>query len=361
MSKNQDFNNQDFNNQDYRKQVFINKFSDKFFNRFENKKPDDNKTQDIQNTYNLRVSISPHIHDGSNTSRIMLDVLIALVPAFIVSILFFGPRAALITIVCVASCVLFEWLCQKLMKRPITIGDYSACVTGVLLAFNLPVTIPIWEAIIGSAIAIILVKQIFGGLGKNFVNPAITARIVLFLAFSSAMTTWSAPPVWSLSPDAVTGPTPLAIMDNPNLGELPVLWQMFVGMHGGSFGETSVLALTIGWIYLMIRKVITWHIPITYIGFVFIFTFLLGHNPVYHILTGGLFLGAIFMATDYVTSPQTDYGKLVFGILCAFFTVLIRIYSNYPEGVSFAILIMNILNPYINKYVVHKPLGGLKK
>jgi len=322
---------------------------------------DKQNAQDQHNPYNLRVQVSPHIHDGSTTSRVMLDVLIALIPAFIASVLFFGPRAVLITFVCVACCVFFEWLCQKAMKRPITIGDFSACVTGVLLAFNLPVTIPLWEAVIGCAIAIILVKQLFGGLGKNIVNPAITARIVLFLAFSSAMTTWSTPPIWSIAPDAVTGPTPLAIMDNPELGELPGILHMFIGIHGGSFGETSVLALMIGWLYLVIRRVITWHIPVTYITFVFIFALLFGQNPFHHILSGGLFLGAIFMATDYVTSPQAAYGRLLFGVLCAFFTVIIRIYSNYPEGVSFAILIMNILTPYINKYVVNKPLGGLKE
>ena len=318
-------------------------------------------SQDSQITNNLRVQISPHIHDGSSTNRIMVDVLIALVPAFIVSALFFGPRAIILTAVCVASCVLFEWLFQKITKRPVTIGDYSACVTGVLLAFNLPVTMPIWGAVVGCAIAIILVKQLFGGLGKNFANPAITARIVLFLAFSSAMTTWSTPPFWSLFPDAVTGPTPLAIMDNPALGELPPIWQMLVGIRGGSFGETSVIALTLGFIYLMIRRVITWHIPVTFIGFVFIFALLFNQNPVYHVLSGGLFLGAIFMATDYVTSPQTAIGRLIFGVLCAFFTVVIRVYGNYPEGVSFAILVMNILTPYINKFAAQKPLGGLKQ
>jgi len=315
---------------------------------------------------NLTVSASPHIRSKITTSRIMLDVLIALIPAFIASIIIFGARAALVTCVCVISCFIFEWGFEKITKRPNTVGDCSACITGVLLAFNLPVTIPLWQAVFGSAVAIILVKQLFGGLGKNFANPAITARIVMFLAFSVSMTNWSAPSdnasIWVYPIDAVAGATPLALMKNGNFEALPSVWNMFIGVRGGCFGETSNLALLIGGIYLMIRKVITWHAPVAFILVVFGFSALLGQDAVYHLFAGGLFLGAIFMATDYVTTPQTNMGRLVFGIGAGLFTVIFRIYSSYPEGVSFAILLMNILTPYINKFTEAKPLGlNMKK
>jgi len=285
----------------------------------------------------------------------MLDVLIALAPAFVASIVIFGARAALVTGVCVASCVLFEWGFEKIVKRPNTIRDLSAAVTGVLLAFNLPVTIPLWQAVFGSAVAIILVKQLFGGLGKNIVNPAITARIVMFLAFSVSMTM-----AWVNPIDGITGPTPLAYLWRGELDALPGLWHMVVGMRGGCLGETSNLALLIGGIYLMIRRLITWHTPVAYIAVVFIFSAVLGYDPVFQILAGGLFIGAFFMATDYVTTPQTNLGRLLFGIGAGFFTVVLRVYSSYPEGVSFAILIMNILTPYINRISASRPLGGVK-
>jgi len=294
----------------------------------------------------------------------MLDVLFALVPAFVASILIFGARAAVVTCVCVISCVLFEWLFSIITKRPNTIGDYSACITGVLLAFNLPVTIPIWQAVFGSAIAIILVKQLFGGLGKNFANPAITARIVMFLAFSVSMTNWSSPNVgtslWVYPIDGVAGATPLALMKNDHLDALPGIWQMFIGVRGGCLGETSNLALLVGGIYLLIRRVITWHAPVAFIVVVFGFSALIGQDAVYHLFAGGLFIGAFFMATDYVTTPQTNIGRLIFGIGAGFLTVVLRVYSSYPEGVSFAILLMNILTPYINKFTETKPLGGVK-
>ena len=312
----------------------------------------------------LTVSVSPHINNNSSTSRIMLDVLIALVPAFIASIVIFGFRAALVVCVCVASCGFFEWVFEKIVKRPNTVGDFSACITGVLLAFNLPVTIPLWQAVFGSAVAIILVKQLFGGLGKNFANPAITARIVMFLAFSSSMTNWDAfssgASLWAYPVDGVAGATPLALMKNNNLDTLPGIWQMFIGVRGGCLGETSNLALLIGGVYLMIRKVITWHAPLAFIAVVFGFSFILGQDPVYHLFAGGLFIGAIFMATDYVTTPQTNIGRLVFGIGAGLFTVIFRVYSNYPEGVSFAILLMNILTPYINRFTETKPMGAGK-
>lgn len=312
----------------------------------------------------LIVSVSPHIRSKITTSRIMLDVLIALVPAFIASIVVFGARSAVVVVACVGSCVFFEWLFEKITKRPNTIGDFSACITGVLLAFNLPVTIPIWQAVFGSAIAIILVKQLFGGLGKNFANPAITARVVMFLAFAGSMTNWTSPyeaaSVWAYPIDGVAGATPLAHMKNGNIDALPSIWHMFLGVRGGCIGETSVLALLIGGVYLMIRRVITWHTPITYIAVVAALSFALGQDPVYHMFAGGLFIGAFFMATDYVTTPQTNLGRVVFGIGAGLFTVLFRMYSNYPEGVMFSILLMNILTPYINKFTETKPLGGVK-
>ena len=320
---------------------------------------------------NYVVSVSPHIRDNSSTRRIMADVLIALIPAFIASIYIFGPRAALVTCVCVASCVIFEWGYVKIIRKNSikAVSDLSACITGVLLAFNLPVTIPLWQAVFGCFVAIVLVKQLFGGLGKNFVNPAITARVVMFIAFAVPMTHWVSPEagvgaVTWLSPtsvDAITAATPLPLIWRGETDLLPSLWHMFVGVRGGCLGETSNLALLIGGIYLLIRRVITWHVPVTYIVLVFLFTAALGYDPVYQILAGGLFIGAIFMATDYVTIPLTNRGRLVFGVGCAFFTVVFRVFSSYPEGVSFAILLMNILAHYINLAMETKPLGGIKK
>ena len=301
----------------------------------------------------LSVSISPHIRGNVKTNNIMLDVLIALAPAFILSMLIFGARAALVVVVCVAACILSEAVFQKAMKKPVTVGDCSAAITGVLLAFNLPVGIPIWQAVFGSLVAIILIKQLFGGLGKNFANPAVTARIVMFLAFSVSMTTWTLPL------DGVTGATPLALLARGEVDSLPKLTDMLLGLRGGSLGETCALALLAGGIYLIIKRVITWHTPVVFIATVFAFTAALGQDPVYHVLSGGLLLGAIFMATDYVTTPQTSPGKLVFGVGAGLLTVVFRVYGSFPEGVSFAILLMNILTPFINKLTKNKPLGGV--
>ena len=302
---------------------------------------------------NMVVSFSPHIRDKVTTNRIMLDVLIALFPAFVASIWIFGPRAALVTSVCVAACVLFEWVYQKAMKKPVTINDFSACITGVLLAYNLPVGIPLWQAVFGCAVAIILVKQLFGGIGKNFANPAITARVVMFIAFSTTMTTWVQ------LPDAVSSATPLMLMSRGDLESLPPLMNMIIGTRGGCLGETSAIALLIGGIYLLIRRVITWHAPVAFIATTFILSVIFGEVPMYHLFGGGLILGAFFMATDYPTTPQTNKGRLIFGIGCGIFTVIIRLYGNYPEGVSFSILFMNMLVPFINKFTLSKPLGGL--
>ena len=213
--------------------------------------------------------------------------------------------------------------------------------------------IPIWQALVGCIVAIIGIKQLFGGVGKNFVNPAITARIVMFLAFSVSMTTW-------VFPDAVSSATPLGLISTGATDQLPSLLQMFLGVRGGCLGETSVLALLLGGIYLVIRKVITWHTPVVYIGTVFLFTLALGQMPVYQIMSGGLMLGAIFMATDYVTTPYSAIGKVVFGLGAGILTVIIRVYGNYPEGVSYSILLMNILTPYINRIRITRPVGGAK-
>jgi electron transport complex protein RnfD len=306
----------------------------------------------------MTVSPAPHIRDKITTERIMLDVYIALLPALAVAVWVFGPRAALVTGICIVSCVFFEWAFCKILKKKNTIKDLSAALTGIILAYNLPVTIPIWQAVFGSFVAIILVKMLFGGLGKNFANPAVTARIVMFLAFPVTMTTWVVPF------DTVTGPTPLVELLYVFRGEasnLPSKWDMFLGVHGGCIGETSELALLIGFVYLLIRRVITPIVPLTFIGTVFIITFLTGglDFSIYHILSGGLFLGAIFCATDYITSPLTNKGRIIFGIGCGLLTVVIRLFGNYPEGVSFAILFMNILVPFINKISYRKALGGL--
>ena len=303
----------------------------------------------------LKVSFSPHIHNNATSSRIMLDVVIALIPILVASIIIFGARAALVAAVCVASCVILEYVYQKLMKKPVTIKDFSACITGLLIAFNLPVGIPIWQAIFGCVVAIIFVKQLFGGLGKNFANPAATARIVMFLAFSANMTTWVK------VADAVSSATPLMLLKRGEIGSLPGLWNMFIGNHGGSLGETCALLILLGGIYLLIRGVITWHTPVAFIATVVVLTAALGKPPQYHLLAGGLFLGAFFMATDYPTTPQTNSGRIVFGIGCGLLTVLLRLYSNNPEGVAFSIFFMNMLVPFINKLTMSKALGGLKK
>ncbi|MCL2056276.1 MAG: RnfABCDGE type electron transport complex subunit D [Oscillospiraceae bacterium] len=303
----------------------------------------------------MTVSYAPHIRDKITTGRIMLDVIIALIPAFAASVIIFGARAALVTGVCVASCVLFEWAYQKIMRKTVTVGDLSAVITGMLLAFNLPVSIPIWQAVFGSGVAIIFVKQLFGGIGKNFANPAITARVVMFLAFPAAMTHWGA------APDAVSAATPLMLIARGDFASLPDMWSMFIGTRGGCLGETSAFALLAGGIYLLARRVITWHTPVAFIGTVAALTAVFGGLPGYHILAGGLILGAFFMATDYPTTPQTSAGRIIFGVGCGALTVVIRLYGSYPEGVSFAILLMNMFVPYINKLTLSKPLGGVKK
>lgn len=303
----------------------------------------------------LFVSPSPHIRHGDTTARIMGDVLIALAPALVAACLVFGLRSLLVAAVCAASCAVFEFAFEKLTKRVNTISDLSAAVTGVLLAFNLPVTIPLWQAVVGSFAAIVLVKQLFGGIGRNFANPAITARIILVLCFAS-MTAWTREWI-PAGTDAVTTATPLAFLGR---GESVSALQLFLGNHGGSLGETSALALTLGFVYLLIRRVISWETPVVFVAAVFALSAAFGLPPVQSVLSGGLFLGAIFMATDYVTTPYTFWGRVVFGVGAGFLTVVIRKYGSYPEGVSFSILLMNILTPYINRWTIKKPLGGAK-
>ena len=295
------------------------------------------------------VAASPHVTTKNSTAVIMRDVLIALCPALIAGCVVFGLRALLVVAVTTAACVFFEWGFEKLCGKPSTISDLSAAVTGVLLAMNLPVSIPLWQAVFGALVAMVAVKGLFGGIGKNFANPAITARIVMFLAFSKSMTAW-------VFPDAVSSATPLAMMAN---GESVDYLTLLLGNHGGCLGETSALALLIGFAYLLIRGVISWHTPVCFVGTVFVMSLILGQDAVGQILSGGLMLGAIFMATDYSTTPSTDWGRVLFGIGAGLLTVLIRFYGAYAEGVSFAILFMNILTPYLSKWTETKPFGGV--
>ncbi len=307
---------------------------------------------------NLIVSVSPHLTHKDSTRTIMRDVLIALLPAVVASIVIFGWRALLLTIVCVGTAVFWEWAFQKICKRKTTIGDLSAAVTGLILAMNLPVGLPLWQAAFGTLVAIVVVKQLFGGIGYNFANPAITARVVMLIAFAGTMTTWAAPN-FVFGADAVSAATPLAVLKD---GGSYSLLNLFIGTVGGSMGETSALALLIGFVYLLCRRVITWHTPVAFIGTVFVLALVKGGFVfgLAEILAGGVFLGAIFMATDYVTTPQTPWGRVIFGIGCGLITCLIRFFGNYPEGVSFSILLMNILTPYISNWTAKKPLGGVE-
>ena len=313
---------------------------------------------------NLIMSPSPHRNSDVTTRKIMGLVLSALAPAVIAAVVFFGIRALILIAVCTVSSVFFEYICRSIMKREQTVNDLSAAVTGVILALNLPVTLPLWMAVIGSFIAIVIVKQLFGGIGQNFANPAITARIVLMVSFTGQMTTWAVPQYWTSdtfsgpgiilnSSSVLTGPTPL-VSGNASLISL------FLGNTGGCIGETSALALLIGGLYLIFKKVITPAAPFSFIGTVALLTLISGGDVMYQILSGGLFLGAFFMATDYATSPVTNKGRVIFGIGCGIITFVIRKFGGYPEGVSFSILLMNILTPYIDMFTKTTPLGAKK-
>ncbi len=302
----------------------------------------------------LIVSPSPHDENYTKTSNIMLNVIIALLPAWCAAIYFFGMRVIPLTAVCIGSCIFFEYACRKIMKRDNTIGDMSAAVTGLILAMNLPVTLPYWMAVIGSFVAIVIVKQLFGGLGQNFANPAITARIVLMISFTSEMTRWIKPRSYDY--DAVSSATPLVLAKNGD--DLPSYLDLFIGNTGGCLGEVCALGLLIGGLYLAARKIISLAAPLSFIGSLFVLSFIGGDDPVYQILAGGVFLGAFFMATDYATTPITTKGKIVFGLGCGIITFVIRRFGSYPEGVSFSILLMNVLTPYIEQLTRTKVLGA---
>ena len=313
---------------------------------------------------NLIVSSAPHIVTESDTTRLMGTVILALVPAWAASVYIFGFRALLLSVVCVAASVLFEYLYNMFMHKKQTVSDLSAALTGLLIAFNVPSSFPLWQAIIGCFFAIIVVKQLFGGIGRNFSNPAITARIFLFISFAANMSTWPLPRM-QVTADAVTGATPIVIYAEGSMDQLLTLGTLFLGFHGGSTGEVCALALIIGGVFLIIRKVISPIIPCAFIGTVFVFGFIATGSlqmALFHVLAGGVLLGAFFMATDYVTSPKLPLGQLIFGIGCGIITMSIRLFGSYPEGVSFSILLMNICTPLLNNlsYKFYLKEGGAK-
>lgn len=308
---------------------------------------------------NLVVSAAPHFVSEVDTSRIMGAVILALVPAFLVSAYVFGYRVITLTLVCVVACVAFEYLFNMITKKKQTISDLSAVLTGVLLAFNVPSNLSYIIAVIGCFVAIVIVKCLFGGLGQNLVNPAITARIVLFVSFATQMTSWPLPRNMQTA-DAVTGPTPLGVLAEGS-GTMPSNMDIFLGFVGGSMGEVSAIALLIGGLFLIWRGIISPITPVCFIGTVAVFALLAGQDPIFHVVAGGVMLGAFFMATDYATTPILPLGKVIFGVGCGILTMTIRLFGSYPEGVSFAILIMNIVTPHINAFCENRMLGGGKK
>lgn len=318
----------------------------------------------------LKVAPSPHVHSGDSVAKNMVRVIVALLPAYAVALYSFGVGALIVSLTAMASCVLFEYLIQRfLLKGKCTINNYSALLTGLLLSFNLPSNLPWWIVVIGAAVAIGIGKMCFGGLGNNPFNPALVGRVFLLFSFPVQMTTWPRPLGWASSYlDAETMATPLALIKGGNLAALPDALNMFLASTPGSLGEISALALLIGGIYLLATKVITWHIPVSILLTVAAFSAILyGIDPtIYplphvHLLSGGMMLGAIFMATDYVTSPMTHRGMLIYGFFIGIITMIIRVWGVYPEGMSFAILIMNAFTPIINKYVKPKRFGRVEK
>ena len=322
----------------------------------------------------LIATSNPHIRSNETTQTIMRDVIVAMLPALVFACVRFGARALALTAVSVVACVFWEWLYRKLMKKHQTVGDLSAVVTGMLLAFVSPVTMPYWMAVVGAFFAIIIVKQLFGGIGKNFVNPALAGRAFLVGSYAGVMTTWIDPaagkaPLMGSTADIVTAATPMAYLkvgDMEGLVSQYSVSDMFIGMCGGSMGEVSALALLVGGAYLIYRKVIGWQIPVAYIGTVAVLSFLFPKTGsgiefmLYSVFGGGLFLGAIFMATDYVTSPVTKKGQLIFGLGCGLFTVLIRYFGSYNEGVCYSIMVMNLLVPMIDKWTKPARFGVVK-
>ncbi|MDI9472998.1 MAG: RnfABCDGE type electron transport complex subunit D [Tissierellia bacterium] len=314
----------------------------------------------------LQATSSPHIRAPETTTGVMRDVLIALLPTTAVGLYNFGLNAGLLVILCVASSVLFEYVYQKMMKQTVSVNDLSAAVTGLILALNLPSNAPLWIAPIGSFFAIIIVKQLFGGLGQNFMNPAMGARVFLVVSYPTIMTRFVDPIT-----DAISQATPLAIIKTAEVGgaelfnQLPSLKDSFLGFIPGTIGETSTIALLIGLIYLLVRKIITWHIPVIYIGGVFGLTFLLNGFDVsmslYSVIAGGVFLGGIFMLTDYATSPMNRTGQIIYAFGAALITVLIRVFGGYNEGVMFSVLLMNMLTPMIEHYTAPRVFGTEKR
>lgn len=311
---------------------------------------------------NYAVTSSPHLRAKATTQRIMQEVCLALAPAGIAGIILYGLNAALLIAVSVLTCVLSELAWQKITKQKVTIADWSAVVTGLLLAYNLPATAPWWMALVGGMIAIILVKQMFGGIGSNFMNPALTARAILFISWSGLMGAYPNAQPFQFTADAVTGATPLATLNTGVTDGLNLL-DMFLGRQGGVLGETCSLALILGGVYLLIRRIVDWRIPVSFIGTVFVCYLIKdgAEMALYQLLAGGLLLGAFFMATDYATSPVTHRGRIIFGIGCGFFLFIIRAFANYPEGCSFAILFMNVATPMIDRFTVPRPFGEVKK
>lgn len=319
----------------------------------------------------LTVSASPHVRTSDTTRSLMLTVLIALLPALVWGIYTYGLRALVVTLLSTFTCVASEIVYEKLMKKPITAGDLSAAVTGVILAFNLPPTIPYYLVAIGAVFAIVVVKQLFGGIGKNFLNPALAARVFLFVAWSKPMSTFVAPgwvPILGSSADVVATATPLASIKSGDLSQINLdVVEAFIGNKAGCIGEISCMLLLVGGVLLLVRKVITWHVPVSFIGTVALLTYIFAPSTadavsfmIYSVMSGGLFLGAIFMATDYVTCPVTPTGRIIYGIGCGAITVFIRFFAGFNEGVSFAILIMNLFVWYIDKFTRPKPFGKLK-
>ena len=314
----------------------------------------------------LIISASPHLHGGDSIEKNMYGVLIALVPALLVSLYFFGLGALIVTLVSVASCVLFEYIIQKYgFKKKPTITDGSAILTGVLLAFNLPSNLPFWIVILGALVAIGIGKMSFGGLGNNIFNPALVGRVFLLISFPAQMTTWPLPEALPMTyTDAETGATVLSMLKSPGTFTFN-LSDLLIGKMGGSLGEVSAIALLLGLVYLLVRRIISWHIPVSIVLTVFVFAGIMHGidpvkyvNPLIQVLSGGLLLGAIFMATDYVTSPMSKLGMIIYGVGIGLLTIIIRMFGSYPEGMSFAILIMNAFTPLINLYCKPKHFGG---
>ncbi len=310
----------------------------------------------------LVVASSPHIHSPDNVPAAMRDVLIALVPALAASLYFFRLPALMVIVSCMASAYISELLCLKFMKKPLPTGEHSALITGILLAFCLPPGLPIWIAALGSAFAIIIAKHLFGGLGQNIFNPALIGRCFLLASFPVAMTSWVTPL------DAITTASPLGIIKEGTGEQLPSLLDLFLGNVSGSIGETSALAILLGGLYLLYRGHIEWRIPLTFIGTVFMITAIFGltkgeglRYPLFHLLSGGLLLGAFFMATDWVTSPVTKAGRIIFGIGCGLLVSLIRLKGGYPEGVAYSILLMNVVTPLIDRYSRSRVFGEVKR